>query len=115
MADLNDLEKGKFDDDGRVKSASYDVPCTMTEVDVSTDADVVVSATPCVLLGIYVNVVLSAHAVNILDGATTKLILPASMAAGTKIDCHSAEFATSLIVNSNDSATGKIVFFWRAA
>jgi len=88
--------------------------CTMTEYDVATDADVTISSAPCVLLGIYINVVLSAHDVNVKDSTTTKLVLPASMAAGTKIDCHSAKFATSLIINSNDAATGKIVFFWRA-
>ena len=88
--------------------------CTMTEYDAETDADVTISSAPCVLLGIYINAVLSAHAVNVMDAASNKIILPASMAAGTKIDCHSAEFATSLIINSNDSATGKIVFFWRA-
>lgn len=88
--------------------------CTMTEVDLATDADVVVTTAPCVLLGIYVNVVLSAHAVNIIDNVTTKLILPASLAAGTKIDCHSATFTTNLSVNSDNAATGKIVIFWRA-
>ena len=88
--------------------------CTMTEYDAATDADVTISAVPCVLLGIYINVTLSAHAVNVLDAAVGKLVLPASLAAGTKIDCHSAEFATSLIINSDNAATGKIVFFWRA-
>lgn len=93
---------------------SVDEPCTMTEVDLETDADVVVTASPCVLLGLYANVVFSAHAVNVIDGVATKLILPASTAAGTKIDCHSARFSTSLSINSNDSATGKLVVFWRA-
>jgi len=94
---------------------NYAAGCTMTEVDLATDADVVVTASPCYLLGIYVNVVLSAHAVNIIDNVTTKLILPASLAAGTKIDCQSATFATNLSVNSDNAATGKIVIFWRAA
>ena len=88
--------------------------CNMTEYDVADNADVTISSVPCVLLGIYINGVLSAHAVNVMDAASNKIVLPASMAAGTKIDCHSAKFATSLIINSNDSATGKIVFFWRA-
>ena len=93
---------------------NYPASCTMTEVDLATDADVVVSASPCVLLGLYANVVFSAHAVNVIDNVTTNLILPASMAAGTKIDCHSALFATNLSINSNDAATGKLVVFWRA-
>ena len=95
-------------------STTYVGPCTMTEVDLATDADVVVSATPCVLLGLYANVVFSAHDVNVIDNVTTKLIIPASTAAGTKIDCHSAKFATNLSINSNDVATGKLVVFWRA-
>ena len=92
---------------------NYPAGCTMTEVDLATNADVVVSAVPCVLLGLYANVVFSAHAVNVIDDVTTKLILPASTAAGTKIDCHSAIFATNLSINSDDSATGKLVVFWR--
>lgn len=88
--------------------------CNMTVYDVATDADVVISAVPCVLLGIYINTVLSAHVVNVQDNSTVKLALPASMAAGTKIDCHSAKFNTNLTINSNDAATGQIVFFWRA-
>lgn len=99
---------------GQDSVTNYPVGCTMTEVDLATDADVVVSAVPCVLLGLYANVVFSAHAVNIIDNVTTKLILPASTAAGTKIDCHSATFATNLSVNSDDAATGKLVVFWRA-
>jgi len=92
---------------------NYPVSCTMTVVDTSVNSTTV-SAAPAVLLGIYVNTVLSAHTVLITDAAVTKLTLPASMAAGTKIDCHSALFATSLIVNPDDISTGEIVVFWRA-
>lgn len=87
--------------------------CTMTVVDTSANSTTV-SAVPAVLLGIYVNTVLSAHTVVIKDGATGKLTLPASLGAGTKIDCHSATFATSLVVDPDDSSTGEIVVFWRA-
>ena len=92
----------------------YPPNCTATEVDLATDADVVVSATPAVLLGIYVNTVFSAHEVNIIDNVTTKIVLPASLAAGTKISFDSAVFATNLSINSNDAATGKVVILWRA-
>lgn len=88
--------------------------CTMTEVDLATDPDVVVTANPAVLLGIYVNVVLSAHPAYIKDSATKKLTLVASLAAGTKIETHSASFATNITVESDNAATGKIVVFWRA-
>jgi hypothetical protein len=89
--------------------------CTMTEVDLSVDADQTVTASPAYLLGVYVNVVMSAQAANIKNGAAIKLTLPASLAAGTKIDCHSAIFSESIIIASNDAATGKIVLFWRAS
>lgn len=84
----------------------------MTVVNVADNSTTVYTGR-CVLLGIYVNTVLSAHACPILDGATTKITLPASLAAGTKIDCHSAKFDTSLIVDPNDSGTGELVIFWR--
>jgi hypothetical protein len=88
---------------------------TMTEVDLATDADIIITSSPAVLMGIYVNVVLSNQAVNVKNGAAIKLILPAQMAAGTKIDCHSASFSESIIIASDNAATGKIVVFWRAA
>lgn len=94
---------------------NYQASCNMTVVDLATDADVVVTAAPAVLLGVYVNVAMSAHAALIKDNATTKITLPASTAAGTKIDCHSGLFATNITVESNDSGTGTITVFWRAA
>jgi len=125
---LDDGDRGDLQGDGnsnlkvtpattldRVNDAitNYPVGCNMAVVDLATDADVVVSATPAVLVGIYVNTDFSAHAVNILDGAVTKLILPASTVAGTEKDMRRAIFATSLIVNSDDLATGSLVLFWR--
>lgn len=97
---------------GNLKIAQ--APCTMTIVDLATDADVVVTASPAVLLGVYVNVAMSAHAALLKDAATTKLTLPASTAAGTKIDCHSGLFSSNITVESNDSGTGTITVFWRA-
>jgi len=72
----------------------------------------VVSDAPAILLGVYVNVVVSAHSVNLVDGSTTKIILPASLAAGTNYNFNGAAFDTSLIVNIDNAATGKIVIFW---
>ena len=88
--------------------------CEMTIVDLATDADVVVTASRAELLGVYVNVALSAHAALIKDSTTTKLTLPASTAAGTNINCHGGKFATNITVESNDLATGTITVFWRA-
>ena len=88
--------------------------CTMTVVNM-TDNSTTVSSAPALLLGIYVNIALDANACSVKDATTEKLSLPASLAAGTKIDCHSATFATSLIIDPVDAAaSGQIVVFWRA-
>lgn len=98
---LNDLQKANL-------------ICNVTEVDLSTDADVVVTSSPAILLGIAVSVVMSAHAAIIKDGTTAKVNLAASTAAGVNLDTHCASFATSITVESNDSATGKLLIMWSA-
>jgi hypothetical protein len=92
---------------------------TYTTIDLSTDAANAVSGgLPAVIGNIWVNAVLSAHACPILDGATTIYSLPAS-APVTTTEATAFTFlkgticATSLIVNSNDAATGTIVVQWR--
>ncbi len=87
--------------------------CNVTEVDLATDADVTVSSGACILHGVHITTAFSAHAVPVKDSTTVKFTLPASQAVG-HIDCHKAEFATSLIIESNDSATGKMLVFWSA-
>ena len=87
--------------------------CNMTVVNM-TDNSTTVSSGPALLMGIYVNTILDANACLITDAAVTKLILPASLAAGSQIDCHGAIFATSLIVDPADAAaSGQILVFWR--
>lgn len=101
----------QMDDSNRLVTVSPGV--NMTVIDLSVDADQTVTSSPAYLLGVYVNVVLSNHAVNIKNGAAIKLTLPAQMAAGTKIDCHDAIFTESIIIASDNAATGTIVLFWR--
>lgn len=88
---------------------------TYTIVDLSTDAAAAVSGgLPAVLGNIWVDVVMSAHACPIINGAATVFSLPASSAAGTAFTwCKGTIFTTSLVVNSNDAATGTIVVQWR--
>lgn len=93
---------------------NYPVGCTCTTVDLATDADVVVTASPALLLGVYVIVGMSAHAAIIKDSATAIITLPASTAAGTQIDCKGATFATNITVESDNSGTGTLLVFWRA-
>jgi len=85
---------------------------TMEVVDLSVDAGATITG-PCILLGIYVNVAMSAHAVTIGDGGTTKITLPASTAAGTNMNCYGAIFSTSIVVTPNASSTGTITLFYR--
>lgn len=87
--------------------------CTVTEVDLATDADVVVTASPAMLLGVHVIVVMSAHDALLKSNSATIITLPASTAVG-RIDCHGALFTNDITVESNDAATGKILVFWRA-
>jgi hypothetical protein len=88
--------------------------CEYASVDLSVDAANTVCSGPCVLYGIYVDVVLSAHACPIVDGSTTVFSLIASLAAGTNLHWpNGIRFNTSLVVNSNDSGTGTIVVIYR--
>jgi len=84
----------------------------MTVIDTSTDSTTI-SSVPALLFGVYVNTVLSAHTVLFTDGATTKITLPASLAAGSERDFRGARFETSLICDPDNSSTGNITVFWR--
>lgn len=91
---------------------------THTESDyaivVVDDNSTTVFTGPCIVYGVYVNTVLSAHACPIQDGTTAVITLPASLAAGTNLIFPSGiRFNTSLIVDPNDSATGNITITYR--
>lgn len=98
---LNDLQKAHL-------------TCEVTEVDLATDADVVVTAERALLLGVYVLVGNSAHAVILKNTSTTIITIPASQAAGINIDCKGVMFDDNITVQSDDSATGKLLVFWSA-
>lgn len=61
-----------------------------------------------ILQYVYVNTVLSAHTVLLVDGSTTKLTLPASLAAGSSPRVDGTMFRTSLVVDPDNSSTGNI-------
>lgn len=81
-------------------------------VDVSVDVTTVYTGA-CLLLGVYVNTALSAQTCPITDAAVTVVTLPASAAAGSMYTFPGILFATSLIVNPNDAATGNITVAYR--
>jgi len=83
-----------------------------TVVNVADDSTTV-SAAPALLYGIHVNTVLSAAACPIVDGSTTVLSLAASAAVGTNLWFPDGiPFATSLIVDPDNSATGSVTLVW---
>lgn len=83
-------------------------------IDLSSDANTTVSSVPALLCGIYVNTVLSAHVVEILDGSTVILTLPASLAAGTFLNfAVGIRFETSIVVDPNTSSTGSITVLYK--
>lgn len=83
-----------------------------TTVDTSADSTTVYNG-PAILLGIYVNTVLSAHTVVISDAAVAKVTLPASLAAGTNLAFPGIRFTTSLVVDPDNSSTGNITIMYR--
>ena len=86
--------------------------CEYAVVAVATDTTTVFTG-PCILYGVYVNTVLSAHVLPITDGSTTVVSIVASAAAGTSILYPGIRFDTSLIVNPDDAATGSITVAFR--
>jgi hypothetical protein len=86
--------------------------CIGVTVDTGDNSTTVYNG-PAILLGVYVNTVLSAHTVVIQDNATAKVTLPASLAAGTNLAFPGVRCETSLVVNPDDSSTGNITVFYR--
>lgn len=86
--------------------------CWPVTVDTATDSTTVYNG-PAVLQYAYVNTVLSAHTVLLVDGSTTKLTLPASMAAGSSPNIAGTMFRASLVVDPDNSSTGNITVCFR--
>ena len=101
-------------DKGNDSVTTYEAGWNATLVDLSVDADVVVTASPAYLKGYTVDTAMSAQDALIKDSATTKFTVPASSVAGFDRDARGTTFATNITVESNDLATGKILIFWRA-
>lgn len=86
--------------------------CDYAVVDVGDNTTTVYNG-PAILYGIYVNTVLSNHALPIEDGSTTVVTVVAQAAVGTSILYPGIRFNTSLIVNPNDSGTGSVTVAYR--
>jgi len=81
------------------------------DVDVSADSTTVYTGR-CFLYGYVVNTVLSAHALPLKDGTTTKFTIPASAAVGAYVSIPGLTFNTSLVADPNDAATGNVTLFY---
>lgn len=66
-----------------------------------------------ILHGVYVNTVLSNHALPIKDGSTTVVTLPAQAAAGALYQPFDILFSTSIVVDPDDSGTGNVTVAYR--
>ena len=86
--------------------------CEYAVVDVSDNSTTVFDG-PCILYGLYVNTILSNHALPIQDGSTTVVTVVAQAAVGTNILFPGISFGTSLVVNPNDAATGNVTVAFR--
>jgi hypothetical protein len=62
---------------------------------------------------VYVNTVLSAHTVLLVDGSTTVVTVPASLAAGSSILYPGIRFETSLVIDPDNSSTGNLTVAYR--
>lgn len=87
--------------------------CEYSVQDTSTNGPTAIHATPALLMGIYVNTVLSAHTVILADATTAIVTLPASLAAGTMINFPGLRFETSLNIDPDDASTGNITVMFR--
>ncbi len=81
--------------------------------DTSTDGPTSIHAEPALLMGVFVNTVLSAHTVVIADATTAIITLPASLAAGTMLNFPGLRFETSLNIDPDDASTGNLTIMWR--
>lgn len=100
--------------------ADYTKPATINLVATSSPlspATAQIYNSPCRLFSVYVNTVLSAHAVSIEDyssaesplpSAVTRVTLPASLAAGTLLNFPGLEFKHGIRVVPNVASTGNI-------
>lgn len=114
MARTQTVAEQLIQKDGTVKDASRlaHVESYYSVVDVNADSTTVYSG-PCLLLGVYVNTQLSAHALPIKDGSTTVVSIAASAAVGTNQTFPGIRFETSLVVDPDNSGSGSVTVAYR--
>jgi hypothetical protein len=86
--------------------------CEYTVVDLADDTTTVFTG-PCVLYGLTVTTILTAQPLEVLDGAVIIAALAASAVVGTTTQYAGIRCNTSLIVDPDDAATGRVTVIWR--
>ncbi len=86
--------------------------CEYTVVDLDDDTTTVFTG-PCILFGLTVTTALTAQVLPVLDGAVNIAGLPASAAVGTTTQYAGIRCNTSLIVDPDNAATGRVTVIWR--
>lgn len=81
-------------------------------VDLVTDSTTV-STKQCIIRGVYINTLLSAHACLIKNGTETVFTLPASTVAGQFIAFGDAWFKDGIVIDPDNSATGSITVVYK--
>jgi hypothetical protein len=87
--------------------------CEYSVQNTATNGPTSIHAGPALLMGVYVNTVLSAHTVVLADATTAIVTLPASLAAGTMVSFPGLRFETSLNIDPDDSSTGNLTIMYR--
>lgn len=82
-----------------------------TEIDVSTATSQVVTSAEAKFIGAWVTTALSAHAVDVTDGAGGTVVrqFPASSGVNTEVEGHGVYMANGIVLACNASGTGKII------
>lgn len=83
-----------------------------TSVDLSTNSTTL-NTGQTLFLGIVVTEALSAHPCYIKDGTEIALTIPASSPVGETLSLEGAIFETSLIIDPDDAATGRITVLYK--
>jgi hypothetical protein len=72
------------------------------------DNSTTLSSRKCIVRGIAVNTVMSAHICDVLTGSVHKRYLPSATPAGTWFPFGDVAYPDGIVINPDDAATGEI-------
>ncbi len=95
-----------------ITSQSVHTDCQYTVVDLADDATTVYTG-PCVLYGLVVTTILSAHPLEVKDGSVVIAALKDTAVVGVTTSYAGIRCDTSLVVDPDNSASGRVTVIWR--